>query len=256
SAYHDADTGKYFLIHHTRFPDRGEQHAIRVHEMFVTGDDWLVASPHRYAPLSGDNEVGADDAIGLYRFIDHGKDINREAKTSTYLTLNDDGTISGAATGTYRLSTQRGNDIGLTLGNVTYEGVILWQWDEGGQRLTPSISAVSPEGSTIWLSPMEDKTATGGLQDIADAIEFPDAFSGDALAFPSTGTRGAVIEWSTSNGEVIKSDGAVIRPNVGEGDRTVTITAVITFDAESMTVTRDVLVPERSPFNRIAQYEI
>ena len=58
-----------------------------------------MASPHRYAPLSGDNEVGADDAISLYRLIDHGKDINREAETSTCLALEDDGTISGAATG-------------------------------------------------------------------------------------------------------------------------------------------------------------
>jgi arabinan endo-1,5-alpha-L-arabinosidase len=255
SAYHDAGTGKYLLIHHTRFPNRGEQHAIRVHEMFVTENDWLVASPHRYAPLSGGNEVGVDDAVGLYRFVDHGKDINREARISSYLSLNDDDSISGAATGSYRLSTQGGNDIGLTLGNVTYEGVILWQWDDGEQRLTPSISAVSPEGSTVWLSKMEDKSTEEVLQAIADAIEFPDAFSGDGLDFPSNGTRGATIEWSSNNGEVIKNDGTVIRPNVGEGDRTVTITAVITFNGESMTVTRDVLVPERSPFNRIAQYD-
>lgn len=255
SAYHDADTGRYFLIHHTRFPDRGEQHAIRVHELFATVNDWLVVSPHRYAPLSGDNEVGADDAVGLYRFLDHGKDINREARIGNYLSLNEDGSSTGAATGTYRLSTQRGNDIGLTLDDVTYEGVILWQWDGGAERLTPTISAVSPQGSTIWLSKMEDKSAGEVVQDIADAIEFPDAFSGDGLDFPSEGTRGATIAWSTGNAEVIKSDGTVIRPNVGEGDRTVTITAVIEFNGETVTVTRDVLVPERSPFNRIAQYD-
>jgi arabinan endo-1,5-alpha-L-arabinosidase len=102
---------------------------------------------------------------------------------------------------------------------------------------------------------MEDRTAAEVLQAIADAIDFPDAFSGDGLDFPSNGTRGATIEWSSNNGEVIKNDGTVIRPNVGEGDRTVTITAVIAFNGESMTVTRDVLVPERSPFNRIAQYD-
>ena len=256
SAYYDADTGEYVLIHHARFPNRGQQHAIRVHQLFVTGNDWLVASPHRYAPLTGGNVVGADDVPGLYRYVDHGKDINREVKESDYLSLDEDGSVSGAIDGSYALADQEdGMSISLTLDGIAYEGVIQWQWEDGSQRLTPAIAAVSGEGATAWLSKMEDRTDEAVVRDVADAIDFPDEFNGDSLEFPVNATRGATIDWSTSNGEVITSDGTVIRPNVGEGDQTVTITATITLNGQSMEVTRDVLVPERSPFNRVARYD-
>ena len=78
SAYYDAATKKHFLITHTRFPNRGEAHSIRVHEMFVNADGWLVASPHRYVPIQGKNIVDGRDLLGDYKFINLGKDINRE----------------------------------------------------------------------------------------------------------------------------------------------------------------------------------
>lgn len=60
SAYFDEETGRYLLVTHTRFPNRGQEHAIRVHEIFLNDNDWLVVSPHRYAPLAGENTVGRD----------------------------------------------------------------------------------------------------------------------------------------------------------------------------------------------------
>ena len=255
SAYFDAATGQHLLITHTRFPDRGEEHAIRVHEMLINENDWLVVSPHRYAPMSGANSVSREDAVGVYRYINHGKDINRTAKRNTYVWLNADRSISGDAVGGYQMSLQGGREIRVTIEGVTYDGEILWQWDEMAERLTPTIFAVSGEGVTAWLSQMESRPINTVLQEIADDLDFPANFSGDALVFPTTGTRGAIIVWSTSNGDVIKDDGTVIRPNVGEGDQTVTVTATITLNGETQVVTYDVTVPQRSTFNRVAQFD-
>ncbi len=52
SAYYDAGLNKYFLVFHTRFPQRGEQHELRVHELLFNSAGWPVVAPFRYAPLS------------------------------------------------------------------------------------------------------------------------------------------------------------------------------------------------------------
>lgn len=255
SAYYDADSGRYVLIHHARFPNLGEQHAIRVHEMFVNENDWLVASPHRYAPISGENVVGSADAVGLYRFINLGKDINRTPKESVYVRLNDDFSISGEFTGSYRFSGSSGTDITLTVGGVAYDGLILWQWDSLAERLTPSVTALSADGVTVWATQIEDLPTATVLQNIADDLDVPTTFSGGHLDLPTGGTHGATIAWSTSNAAVVKADGTVIRPNVGEGDGFATVTATVLLDGAETTVAFDVSVPQRSPLNRIAQYD-
>jgi len=49
STYYDEESGKYFIIFHTRFPGKGEMHQVRVHQMFINEDGWPVIAPHRYA---------------------------------------------------------------------------------------------------------------------------------------------------------------------------------------------------------------
>ncbi|MGL4373677.1 MAG: family 43 glycosylhydrolase, partial [Turicibacter sp.] len=48
SAFYDAEKEAYYLIFHSRFTMRGEQHEVRVHPMYLNEDDWLVVAPHRY----------------------------------------------------------------------------------------------------------------------------------------------------------------------------------------------------------------
>lgn len=48
SAYYDETSGQYYLIFHTRFPGLGEQHEVRVHQMFINEAGWPVVAPHRY----------------------------------------------------------------------------------------------------------------------------------------------------------------------------------------------------------------
>ncbi len=69
------DDGKVYLVYHTRFQSEtgeDEYHEVRVHQMFVNEDDWLVAAPYEYAgetlPEKG---YTADEVAGEYKFIYH-----------------------------------------------------------------------------------------------------------------------------------------------------------------------------------------
>ena len=45
SAYYDAESGRYFLVFHTRFAGAGESHQVRVHQMFFDGAGWPLVLP-------------------------------------------------------------------------------------------------------------------------------------------------------------------------------------------------------------------
>lgn len=258
SAYYDADTGRHFLIAHTRFPDRGEEHAIRVHEMFINADGWPVVSPHRYAPVDGTNIVDAGDLPGDYKFIDHGKDINRTARGTLYITLGEDGSITGEASGRYTLFADDPKRIDLELTvdgeSKNYRGVMQWQWNDGVGELVPIFTALNNQGESIWGSRMALRNTSQVLADIAADLELPAISKDSALDLPERGTLAAQIDWSSSNELVINSDGRVTRPNVGSGDASATLTATINLSGEPLSKSFTVQVPQRLPFNRSAHF--
>ncbi|MRW85996.1 family 43 glycosylhydrolase [Pseudoduganella sp. FT26W] len=154
SAYYEASTGQYFLIFHTRFPGTGELHQIRVHEMFINVDGWLVVSPFRYAPLSKNStalsaEVTAADAAGTYKMINHGKDISTTLKASQNVMLAADGTVSGTASGTWKHNGS--NKITIALGATgTFVGVLSRQWNTNASAFVVTWTAQSADGVSIW----------------------------------------------------------------------------------------------------------
>jgi arabinan endo-1,5-alpha-L-arabinosidase len=155
SAYFDAALGKYFIIFHTRFPLRGEQHEIRVHEMFFNSQGWPVVAPFRYAPLvlatpAQTPEITSAQAVGDYKVINHGKDISVTIKGSETLRLNADGTISGAITGTWL---HRGNNlIDLVLSGTIYYGVLSRQWNPNANAFVVTFSVQNVAGISLWGS--------------------------------------------------------------------------------------------------------
>ena len=158
SAYYDAGLNKYFIFFHTRFPLRGEQHEIRVHELLFNSQGWPVVAPYRYAPHSLSPtpivaEVTNADVPGAYKIIDHGKDISGVLKMSQAFRLNPDGTISGTSTGTW---IHRGNNfIDITLanlngGNAVFSGVLSRQWNPNANRFVLTFSVQAPYGGSLW----------------------------------------------------------------------------------------------------------
>lgn len=156
SLYYDAATGKYFLVFHTRFVGRGEQHEVRVHQMFMNADGWFVVAPHRY----GGEAIAPTDVgriVGTYKLINHGKDITTTVKTSSLVTLAADGSVTGAASGTWQLTGD--HDATLVLGGATYKGVFVRQWDDDRDRWVLAFTALDYTGVAIWGSKIAVDTA-------------------------------------------------------------------------------------------------
>jgi arabinan endo-1,5-alpha-L-arabinosidase len=74
SAFVD-DDGKIYLVYHTRFQsDTGtnEGHQVRVHQMFINEDGWLVAAPYEYSGETiSEDGYSTEDVCLTYDFIYH-----------------------------------------------------------------------------------------------------------------------------------------------------------------------------------------
>ena len=224
SAYYDAATGKHFLIFHTRFPERGEQHEIRVHQMFMNADGWPVVAPYRNT-----NEtltaVRREFVLGDYMFVNHGKDISATIKKSQLITLNSNGAITGAVSGTWTLVGSNQIEINLP-GWSPFKGVFLNQWDETSKSYVMTFSATSREGVAVIGSRLIPRTDAQVVTAIYNELSLGNtsAVTGN-MTLPTTGARGAVITWASSNPAVLSNTGVVTSP---ASDVTVTLTATIT----------------------------
>ncbi len=147
SIYRDPDLGRTLLVIHTRFVGLGEQHQVRVYQLFLNQDGWFVAAPQRFAQEA----VSTTDPTlvpGSYRFINHGKAISAAVNTSTIVTLNTDGSVGGSTSGTWTLSGD--HYVTLTLGGVVYRGVFVQVWDDDNQEWVMSFTALSSDGVSVW----------------------------------------------------------------------------------------------------------
>jgi arabinan endo-1,5-alpha-L-arabinosidase len=152
STYYDEETGKYFLVFHTRFEGAGDRHQVRVHQMFINEDGWFVVAPYRYVGET----IGSytmEDVVGAYKVVNHGHDISADVKTSVNVVLTEDGKILGDYTGSWELSGD--HTCKLTIDGVEYKGVFLEQWDEQGLKNVLTFSVLSLDGVSIWGSGYE-----------------------------------------------------------------------------------------------------
>ena len=224
SAYVDPATGKQFLVFHARFPERGEQHEIRVHQMFMNADGWPVVAPYRYA-----NEtlgtVRREFVQGDYMLVNHGKDISATVKKSQHITLAANGAVSGAVSGSWVLSGSNAVEIRLP-GASPYKGVFVNQWSEAAKAYVMTFSALSREGVALFGSRLPPRTDAQVASAIANELSLGNtsAITAD-LALPTSGSRGAVISWTSSNPAVISHTGAVTSP--AGADVNVTLSARI-----------------------------
>lgn len=226
SIYLDPDTEEEFLVFHTRFPNRGEAHELRVHQMFMNKYDWPVVAPHRYSGESLDDSITETDIIGEYKYINHGKDNSTEVKPSRIIQLNEDGTVSGAIDGTWE---HEGYYAEITINNIAYYGVFVEVWDPTVGDYVLSFTALSNNGVSIWGTQTKDSGRTE--QEIVEAVESQLRIGNTSnivsdLSLPTEATQGTVIAWETSDPSVVTEDGRVTRPTTEDAEAT--LTAVIT----------------------------
>ncbi|WP_337031937.1 LamG-like jellyroll fold domain-containing protein [Paenibacillus illinoisensis] len=254
SAYYDEETGKHFLIFHSRFPNRGEEHEVRVHEMHMNSEGWPVVSPYRYAGIeSNPVQVTEQSAAGSYKWVNHGKDITAEIKSSQIVEFAANGQVTGAVTGTWSLLED--NKVRITSNNVVYEGVFTQEWDADSQQNVLTFSALSSSGVAVWGSQMNAMKD----QDVVQAVKKDLALGNTEnifydLSLPTTGTRDSQITWKSSLPSVISADGAVHRPRSGKGDAKVKLTATIQKGKATATKTFSVIVPEQAAGPLLGEY--
>ncbi len=149
SAYYEEETGEYFLIFHTRFEQKGEQHQVRVHQMFMNGDGWPVVSPYRYTGETAQTPV--EEAIpGAYKLFNHMHNISSVTRASEDIVLHEDHTVSGSYEGTWELTD--GHRALLVLNGVEYRGEWITAWDQFGYKNVVAFTALSDKGYAIWGS--------------------------------------------------------------------------------------------------------
>ena len=155
-----ADDGRTYLVYHSRFQEQGEGHQVRVHQVFQNEDGWLVACPFEYtgegvksAGVGSAQKVATTNIPGDYKLLIHNYGLDHAAKayaSPVDITLNADGTISGAQTGTWTMKSGT-SYITINVGGKEYKGVMVPQTLEPYNVQTPSFTALdSSTGVTIW----------------------------------------------------------------------------------------------------------
>lgn len=145
------DDGQWYLFHHARFDDGYEFHEVRVHAMTFNEAGWPIVMPYEYSGETW-SEAGYEpaDLTGAYEFLNHGTATDGKITSASNITLNADGTISGAVTGTWS-EAENSAAASFQIGNVTYRGKFVVQYDESksGRRVM-TFTAVGSDNQTIW----------------------------------------------------------------------------------------------------------
>ena len=241
SAFNDKQ-GRSFVVYHSRFSNQGEGHQVRVHQLFLNDEGWIMAAPFEFdGETITNNDIAtkasiADSEIaGDYQFMRHeyGQDTENKAyETPVNIRLNADGTITGAEKGTWERTA--GTDyIHLTINGVVYRGVLVRQTIDYTNIPAVAISALSSSsGSTtlgqkrytkqqeVWAVKADAKAA---IKYTANKMSLPfddGTIIEESLTLPTEGLLGTNVSWKSSNESVLASDGTVM----GKGEVTMTMT--------------------------------
>ncbi len=225
SAFVDAD-GKAYVVYHTKFADGTVAHEVRVHQLFMSQDGWLVAAPYEYSGETlSENGYSLDAVTGQYGIIIHDYQVDYADLayfTPEYINLNADGTITGAYEGTWSMvdGTPYAN---IVISGIEYQGVFTEQVIDGSNITTMCFTVVSDAGLSIWGSgePTDDAVVA---QNAANPVVKIPANTYTNLSLTTEGLNGATITWTSNMPEVLSAEGVVTKP---VQDTVVTLTETI-----------------------------
>ena len=242
--------GRALIVYHTRFMNRDEEHEVRVHQLFVNQDGWLVAAPYEFSGETyTDNDIAtqqlydATKVEGDYQIIAHPYRQNTAAmayEKPVTIHLNADGSISGEYTGKWELVSGT-SYINLTLkgvatanAEVKFKGVLTEQTidytnikalcftalSSSDGLATSGGASLQTRGLSIWGSKADAKAAIKYTLD-KTSVPFADgATLNSKPKLPTEGHLGATISWKSSNPSILTDEGVV----KGKGKVTMTMT--------------------------------
>ena len=147
SVFFDEETGRWFLIHHTRFASSGERYIVQTREMWFNDYGWPCVAPTRYVTddrIPKEAELRLD---GAWKLLRHEQDVNLEEHTSVQVEFSPEGEISGEYAGTYAAE---GESITLALDGVEYHGRLAVGYDGDQDAFVSTFTAMSGDGQTLW----------------------------------------------------------------------------------------------------------
>lgn len=242
--------GRALIVYHTRFLNRVEEHEVRVHQLFVNQDGWLVAAPYEFSGETyTDNDIAtqqlydATKVEGDYQIIAHPYRQNTAAmayEKPVTIHLNADGSISGEYTGKWELVSGT-SYINLTLkgvatanAEVKFKGVLTEQTidytnikalcftalSSSDGLATSGGASLQTRGLSIWGSKADAKAAIKYTLD-KTSVPFADGATLNSMPkLPTEGHLGATISWKSSNPSILTDEGVV----KGKGKVTMTMT--------------------------------
>lgn len=226
------ESGKNYVIYHTKFDNGTAGHQLRVHQLYLNENGWIVAAPYEYADETiSKTGYQKNDIVGEYEVIIHKYGVkvadqingltSSEVVEPVSIQLHSNGTITGAYTGTWQ-EKDGTNYAAIQLGNDTYLGVFCRQIIDETNIPVLCFSAVNEQtGVCIWGShAMADRQC---IDSAIKEITVPNATFTD-LNLPTSGANGTQIVWTSNNLSILSNDGKVTTPTV---DTTVQLTAKI-----------------------------
>lgn len=242
--------GRALIVYHTRFLNRDEEHEVRVHQLFVNQDGWLVAAPYEFSgetytdkDIATQQLYDATKVAGDYQIIAHPYRQNTAAmayEKPITIHLNADGSISGEYTGKWELVSGT-SYINLTLkgvatanAEVKFKGVLTEQTidytnikalcftalSSSDGLATSGGASLQTRGLSIWGSKADAKAAIKYTLD-KTSVPFADgATLNSKPKLPTEGHLGATISWKSSNPSILTDEGVV----KGKGKVTMTMT--------------------------------
>lgn len=211
SAFVDSD-GKSYVIYHTKFDDGTDGHELRVHPLYTNENGWIIAAPYEYAgeTLSSNgylaSEITGDYDVIVHRYgVDYAK---LETVKPIKVTLNADGSVTGAYSGTW-VQKEGTPYADITLGGVTYQGVFCKQTIDGTRTETICFTAVSGDGVTVWGSHRTGDAETVAAN--AKQLWLPQAAFGN-LDLPGSSGDGVTYTYTSGNKDILSDNGIVTLP--------------------------------------------
>ena len=149
------DDGRAYIVYHSRTTDGSEGHTVKIHQLFLNKEGWLVAAPYYFAEEKLEASVDMRKFAGDYEIIIHKLNINYkdlDTNKPEYITLNADGSITGAYEGSWNIE-ENSSFITLNFNDDTYSGVAFRQCVENTDLETDVFTALGTKTQiTVWGS--------------------------------------------------------------------------------------------------------
>ena len=155
------DDGRAYIVYHTRTDEGHEGHYIRIHQLFLNKDGWLMAAPYRTRGEKLDKKGLPKKSIaGEWDLILHRLEVDYAhlgGARPERVVFKADGTIAGARTGKWDL--EKGTPyMNITIdGEDVFRGVALVMAIDGTNDKTAAFTAIGDDSQlALWGSRIPD----------------------------------------------------------------------------------------------------